>query len=259
VRTLGGSLFVRDAIRLDYCVEAAIESLVPVCDDIVVLDCQSTDSTLELLREVASRHSGLVRVLGDVPWEQSDHYLRLAILANAARELVRADFHFMIQGDEVLHESSYEPIRRAREHNFWGQATFRVRRLNLYGDLDHFIRLDSQLKPCSDVPTRIALQTVPAIGDAESVVEINGFDDRLVDKVTLFHYSYVRRGESLINKTIEMQSWFFGPGSVPDQRVVRMRDEERDFDPYAIIPPEELAPIPMSHPAAARLWVEEHR
>lgn len=258
MRTLGGSLFVRDAVRLDYCVEAAIESLVPICSDIVVLDCHSTDGTLELLLAIAARHSN-VRVFGNVPWEQSENYLRLALLANAARELVRADYHFMIQGDEVLHESSYDPIRRAQEHNFWGHETFRVRRLNLYGDLDHYVRIDSTRKPCSDVPTRIGLQAVPAIADAESIAENRGFDDRLVRSVTLFHYGYVRRGDALIDKAMDMQSWFFGPGSTVDERVVKMHREGTGFLPYEIIPPSELAPIPMSHPAAAHRWVEERR
>jgi len=254
---LGGSLFVRDAIRYDYCVEAAIESLVPICDDVVVLDCKSTDGTLDLLRSIEDRHPN-VRVFGDVPWaEQSDHYLRLAILANAARELVHARWHFMIQADEVLHESSYASLARLLEADGWGHDTFRVRRINLYGDLDHYIRFDSKLKPCSDEPVRIGRQGVPACGDAESLIEING-DHRTIQDVTLYHYGYVRHGEALLDKAIDMQSWFFGPRSVVDQRVVKMKADGAGFRPYDIIPETELALL-ISHPAAALDWVRAHR
>jgi glycosyltransferase involved in cell wall biosynthesis len=251
---LGGSLFVRDAVRLDYCVEAAIESLVPVCDDVVVLDCHSTDDTLALLRTIETRHSN-VRVFPNVPWEQAGNYERLMILANAARELVRARWHFMIQADEVLHESSYTALRALVAADGWGQQAFRVRRLNLYGDLDHHISLGSRLKPCSDEPTRIGLQGVPAGGDAESIVEPHGPDRRMVDRVTLFHYGFVRSGQALITKAIEMQSWFWGPHSVPDQRVVHMQQAGTGFRPYDIIPPQELSPLPMPHPAAAAGWL----
>ena len=48
-KTLGGSLFVRNAIQYDYCVEEAIESLAACCDEVFVLDCQSDDGTTEKL------------------------------------------------------------------------------------------------------------------------------------------------------------------------------------------------------------------
>jgi glycosyltransferase involved in cell wall biosynthesis len=251
---LGGSLFVRDAMRLDYCVEAAIESLVPVCDDVVVLDCHSTDGTLDLLRMIEARHNN-VRVFPNVPWEQAADYQRLMILANAARELVRARWHFMIQADEVLHESSYPALRALVAADGWGRETFRVRRLNLYGDLAHHVGLGSRLKPCSDEPTRIGLQGVPAGGDAESIVEPLGPDRRMVDRVTLFHYGFVRSGQALITKAIEMQSWFWGAHSVPDHRVVQMERDGTGFRPYDIIPLGELSPLPMPHPQAAVGWL----
>lgn len=254
--TLGGSLFVRDAIRLDYCIEAAIESLVPVCDDVVVMDCQSTDGTLDLLRTMAARHSN-VRVIENSPWEVACGYVRLAILANNAREFLKTRWHFMLQADEVLHESSYPVIREAVMNDGWGLPTFKVRRLNLWRDPDHHVSFSSTLKPCSDEPTRLGQIDVPAVGDAESLIDYQGSHRDLLHRITIFHYGFVRHG--LIEKVIDMQSWFHGPGSTPDARVVKMRDEGTGFIPQAIIPDSELVPIPLPHPEAARAWVEAHR
>lgn len=252
--TLGGSLFVRDAIRLDYCVEAAIESLVPVCDDVVVMDCQSQDDTLDLLQAVAERHRN-VRIIKDSPWEVAAGYVRLALLANAAREQLRTDWHFMLQADEVLHEASYEAIREAVREDGWGHGTFKVRRLNLWADPGYCVAGGSKLKPCSDEPTRLGKQDVPAVGDGESLIEYRD-GASLVDRVTIFHYGFIRHG--LIEKVIDMQSWFHGPGSTPDERVTRMRDTGGEFRPFDIIPESELVPIPIGHPAVAAGWLATH-
>jgi glycosyltransferase involved in cell wall biosynthesis len=255
--SLGGSLFVRDAVRLDYCVEAAIESLVPVCDEVVVLDCQSTDGTLALLYAVAARHPN-VRVIANQPWEVGTNYDRLMIHANAAREQLQTRWHFMLQADEVLHEWSYPMLREAVRADGWGASTFRVRRFNLYGDFSRCVSLDSTMKPCADEPTRLALSNYPAVRDAETIGEPDGKDERLIEHVTILHYGFVRRGAALIDKAIEMQGWFNGPEGTVDERVLKMRDEGTGFRYQDIMPDDQLMPLPIGHPAAAMSWIKEH-
>jgi glycosyltransferase involved in cell wall biosynthesis len=253
--TLGGSLFVRDAVRLDYCLEAAIESLVGVCDEVVVMDCQSTDGTAAILRKAAAKWSN-VTILWNSPWEVASGYVRLALLANAAREALKTDWHFMLQADEVLHESSYPAVLEAVRENGWGRSSFKVRRLNLWAEPGLCVRGDSKLKPCSDEPTRLGHQNIPAVGDGESLIDYRGPTYDLVDRVTIFHYGFLRRG--LIDKVIEMESWFHGPGSTPDERVVAMKEQGGVFVPEAIIPDSELIEIPIDHPAPAKAWVADH-
>jgi hypothetical protein len=258
MKLLGGSIFVRDAIRLDYCLEAAIESLAPVCDEIVALDCESTDGTVDLLLELERRHSHL-RVYTGQPWEVGDNYVRLALHANAAREKLDTHWHFMLQADEVLHEASHPIIREAVTADGWGATTFRVRRFNLYGDVDRCVKIDSTMKPCSDMPTRLAMTPYPAVGDAESIIESDGRDMRLLNHITIVHYGFVRAGEALIDKTIEMQGWFHGKEATVDERVLKMRAEGSGFRYRDIIPDDELMTLPVSHPRFAQAWVDRHR
>jgi len=46
---------VQDCISQDYCLRECIESVLPVSDEVVVADWNSSDSTLEFLQEWASR------------------------------------------------------------------------------------------------------------------------------------------------------------------------------------------------------------
>lgn len=249
---LAGSLFVHDALRLDYCLQAAIESLILVCDEVIVLDCGSTDGTAGLLRHLEHRFEKLT--VASSPWEAAADYSRLAILANRAREMVTYRWHLMLQADEVLHEASYPILRELVELDGWGHRAFEVRRLNLWRDPAHHIAFNSTMKPCGDAPIRIGHQVIPAVGDAESLR--GPASDALLDQVVIFHYGYLRRG--LLEKAIEMQSWFW-PDTGPDERLVRMRDAGGGFKPEDLIPDSELREIPMPHPVAAAQWLAQWR
>lgn len=253
---LGVSLFVRDALRLDYCLQEAVHSVVPIAEQVVVMDCESTDGTTDLVRILAERHDNVEAVLGQ-PWEVAENYQRLMLHANKAREQLRTRWHLMLQADEVLHENSFEAIRLLVQQDGWGQDVFRVRRINLYGDCNRRVPPVSRYQPCSAEPARIGHQDVPACGDGESLVEHHGVFKYL--QVVLFHYGFVRRSAAMIDKVLEMQSWFHGKHATPDPRVQRMADERRPFNYQEIIPSRELEPLTMPHPAAARSWVELHR
>jgi hypothetical protein len=254
---LGGSLFVRNAIKYDYCVVEAIESLMPFCEEVVVLDCRSEDETLDLLLSCAERHPRL-RVIEGAEWEVADNFHRLAVLAAKAKDHLRTPWHFMLQADEVVHEDSYEPIRRAVEADGWGRSTFRIRRMNLYGDMNHMVSYVSTKKPCSDDPVRLGRREIPVVGDAESLEEFQG-SSALVRKATIFHYGFVRRGAALIDKCMDMQTWFHGPGSTVDERVVSMKNRGVGFIPSEIMEDSQLVRVPIPHPKAAAAWVEARR
>ena len=59
MKSLGGSLFVRNAIKYDYCIEEAVLSLVPICDEITIGDAGSDDGTLDVLRKLESDHNNI--------------------------------------------------------------------------------------------------------------------------------------------------------------------------------------------------------
>lgn len=250
-QTLGGSIFVRNAIRFGYCLTEALDSLYALCDEISVLECGSDDGTAELLSKwvLSKGTSKTIIVEYGHPWEVTGDYSRLAVLANIARSRLTTSWHFMLQADEVIHESSFPLIRQLIE----GRASgYYCRRLNLFRSPDVHVRLDSNKKPCGDVVCRLARTNFPALLDAESLAVDADLNRAHVDKIVIFHYGYVREGELLIAKAMDMLSWFFGPHSTVDARIVKMRNEGNVFRPEVYFSESDVCPIPIPHPVFSK-------
>jgi glycosyltransferase involved in cell wall biosynthesis len=259
MNTLGGSEFVHNAIEYDYCIKESLSSLCAVCDDVVVLDAESTDGTLDLLHDLAKERKNL-RVISGGKWNCAENYHRLAKLANIAKSFLKTPWHFMLQADEVLHESSFPYIRKAIAQE--GYKTYRVRRFNLCSDLNHCFKVHDmphERKPCNDAVFRLSVHEAMALGDAESLDDMQSFSNEYVDKIVIFHYGIVRRDFNFLNKCIDMQSWFGGQFSQPDHRIVEMKKTHGRYDWEKINPREHLQPTPMPHPIFSQQWAAERQ
>lgn len=259
MKSIGGSVFVRNAIKYDYCIKESIVSLLGLCEQIVVLDCQSDDGTTEMLSDLASDYSEIDYKVG-VQWECAPNYARLAMLANQAISHLKTEWHFMIQADEVLHEQSHAHVRNAIETAPDHVDTFLVKRLHVWGGMDTQLRHDlpTQRKPAGDAIIRLGRlgRPCPAHGDGEGLIA--GFcDGSKVNDIVLFHYGFVRQNE--VQKVIDMQTWFHGPGSQPDERVVEMQKKDGIFRPEVFFNPNELCPLYLPHPSCAVNWVDTRR
>lgn len=108
---VSGFTFVRNAIKYDYPIVEAIESILPVCDEVVVAVGNSEDETLALIQSI---RSDKVRVIQTV-WDDSlrDGGRVLAVETDKAFAAISADsdWAFYIQGDEVLHEKYHSAVR----------------------------------------------------------------------------------------------------------------------------------------------------
>ena len=258
--SLGGSIFVHNAIRFDYCIAESIASLCGVCDEVVVLDAESDDGTQDLLTSLLPKYSNLKVRLG-AKWECHPKYERLSILANQAKDMLRTDWHFMLQADEVIHEDSYHWIRAA-VNNKENYDSYRVRRINLFGDTEHYFRfnLEQHKKPCSDTVDRLSHIKYHAVSDAESLsTSPDSCYLQWIDKIQIWHYGFVRDDELHCDKVIDMQSWFHGPNSQPDQRVVKMKKKDGVYDWTKLKEKDDLDKIPWKHPQVARKWVKKRQ
>lgn len=254
MKSLGGSLFVRNAIKYDYCIEEAVLSLVPICDEIVVGDAGSDDGTLDVLNTLKADY-GNIRVIEGLKWECADNYERLSILANQTKEYLKTDWHFMLQADEVLHENSYDHIRKLANHN--GPNGYMCRRYNFYGNVNRHIRFDieNHTKPCSDKIMRLAKLECNAYSDAESL-QIQNCNTSHTDKIMIFHYGMVRDRKIFVDKIINMQSWFHGTSGTPDKAVVEMKNNNEAFDPWKCRDISDTTELKIEHPKVAEDWVK---
>jgi len=112
-----GFTFIRNAIKFDFPVVEAIQSVLPVCDHFVVAVGQSDDDTLKLIRSIDPEK---ITVLETV-WDQS-RTNGGQVYADETDKAFDAipeeyDWCFYIQGDEVVHEQYLPEIKKAMEAN----------------------------------------------------------------------------------------------------------------------------------------------
>jgi glycosyltransferase involved in cell wall biosynthesis len=110
---ISGFTFIRNAIQYDYPIQEAISSILPLCDEVVVAVGQSTDATLELIKNIDSAKIKIVPTIWDDSLREGGRVL--AAETNKAFQAVAADsdWAFYIQGDEVVHEKYLDNIHAA--------------------------------------------------------------------------------------------------------------------------------------------------
>ena len=98
---VSGFTYVHNAIAGGYPILEAIHSVIDFVDEIVVVDCQSTDDTRRLLERLAKDDSYKLRVI-DGKWG-----------SEAGETLKRAHFlHTFCEGDVIIHFEADEVFDR---------------------------------------------------------------------------------------------------------------------------------------------------
>jgi hypothetical protein len=108
-----GFTFIRNAILYDYPVKEAIESILPLCNRLIVAVGNSSDKTLELINSIAPDKITVIETVWDDTLREGGRVL--ADETNKAYQAIPADadWCFYIQGDEVLHEQYHDTVREA--------------------------------------------------------------------------------------------------------------------------------------------------
>jgi glycosyltransferase involved in cell wall biosynthesis len=109
---VSGFTFIRNAVLLDYPIVAAIQSILPLCEEVVVAVGNSTDDTLGLIQNIDPK----VRII-QTTWDDTlrENGRVLAIETDKALAAINpeADWAIYIQGDEVMHEADHPNILKA--------------------------------------------------------------------------------------------------------------------------------------------------
>ncbi len=105
-----GFTFIRNAIRFDYPIVEAITSILPLCDEFIVLVGNSDDNTRNLIERIGSDKIKLIDSIWDESLREGGRVL--ADETNKAMKYFSPDTNwaFYIQGDEVVHEKYHQSI-----------------------------------------------------------------------------------------------------------------------------------------------------
>jgi hypothetical protein len=110
---VSGFTFIRNAVKYDYPVVEAITSILPLCDEFVVLLGNSEDSTRELLASIGSDKLKIFDSVWDDSLRQGGKVLAAETNKAFSKVSDRSDWCFYIQGDEVIHEDYLPAIQKA--------------------------------------------------------------------------------------------------------------------------------------------------
>lgn len=247
--TIGGNVCVRNGIDLDYCWREAVESLLQVCDTVVICDAQSTDGTWEEVQEWARIEPKIATCVYEWknPVGDIDFWVNWI---NYARIHIRCDWHLQLDADEVLHEDSYPIIREFVKH---GKRAAVCARWNFFGDHQHVI---PEGECIGKHVKRLAPQEVwmPSDGWHVKASEICSLETPT--DIAIFHYGFLRRPEAFFKKEHALQNYFFG---ACDPRIKQVEDEGGDWMKNPCLPEwcSRLVPSTLSHPAVAVKWLND--
>jgi hypothetical protein len=244
VPNVSGFTIVRNAVKLDFPLEASLRSILPICDEVVVNVGRSDDATLDLVRAIGDPK---IRIL-ETEWDFSRKSQMLADETQRAMRACRHPWGVYIQADEVLHERGAAALHAAiqrydAEPDIEGLL---VHYVHFYGDMDtiavnrRWYRREVRavrLTPAADVRS---------FRDAQGFrvgPELRKIRARLSD-AEMFHYGWARPAQALHAKREASNTIW---GREPDARAPLL-----PWFPG-------LRPFRGTHPAVARTWVDARR
>jgi len=197
---VSGFTFIRNAVKNDYPVVQAITSILPLCDEFIVVVGNSEDGTRKLIEDI---NSSKIKIIDSV-WDDSlreggQVFARETDKAFAAIS-ADSDWAFYIQGDEVVHEQYHPVIMKEMEVNLNKPEIegLLFKYIHFYGSYDFYGQ--------SRRWYRREIRLLKNIKGIKSYRDAQGFrlDDRkirvkLIDAY-IYHYGWAKPPKGLSNK-----------------------------------------------------------
>ena len=124
----------------------------------------------------------------------------------AKAEQAGADYIFLLQADEVLHEDSVHYLRAAAED---GMEAYVMNRYNLFKDPYHMLNVDQDRKPCSTEVVRLARSYRRSYGDGEHLQCATVSVYKQLNAIEIFHLGFVRDQVKMVPKVKHMLTEVF--------------------------------------------------
>lgn len=112
---VSGFTFIRNAVLYDYPIVESIQSILPLCDEVVVAVGKSEDATLKLIQDIPSEKIRIIETEWDLSLREGGRVLAEETNKALAEIAKDSDWCFYIQGDEVVHEKYHATIKTAME------------------------------------------------------------------------------------------------------------------------------------------------
>lgn len=135
---VSGFTIIRNAIQFDYPIQEAIESILPLCDELIVALGNSTDETQELIERIDTNKIKIIHTQWDDSLREGGRVLALETDKAKAAIAPDSDWAIYIQADECIHEKYLDTIKDAmqqyKDHPEVDGLLFKY--LHFYGSYD---------------------------------------------------------------------------------------------------------------------------
>ncbi len=110
---ISGFMVLKNVVKTGYPFVEAIAASLPICDELLISEGYSTDSTFELVEKIACLNKK-VKVYRQ-QWPTTRSYSAIAEVTNHVRAKCSGDYLFSIQANEIIHEDNVELIKALPE------------------------------------------------------------------------------------------------------------------------------------------------
>jgi hypothetical protein len=215
-KTLGIYQFIRNATKYDYPFIESLESAVSVADKILICECFSEDDTLDKARAFQAKYPEKVEI---IQHEWVKDFNGLSAIGNYCIPFLDTEWTWQLQSDEVIHEDSYEEIRKCVEDPPRGISAYRVH-------YHHFLAsYQAEFNFCYSDIIRIAKKGTGwwLSGDACQLdrPDKSGVKDT---GIQIYHYGKVHEGKIGFQKEVDFQNLFKELG-FPDPKMAEMKEK----------------------------------
>ena len=255
---ISGFTYIRNGFTYDYPFLESIQSILSICDELVVAVGDSTDGTREAIVNLGSDKVRIVDTVWDENLREGGQIF--AQQANAALDAITGRWGFHLQADEIVHENDLEKIRQTiqKHDNDEKVEGFLFRFLNFWGGYHH-IGISRRWH-------RYEVRVIRNTGSIRSYRDSQGFRKyanleefhlnhrgqklgvREID-VPIYHYSYTRPPELMKKKADYFHRFWHDDNWLQDN----INDNE---DVYAVNA-DELNLFEGNHPAVMQSIVEK--
>jgi hypothetical protein len=110
---ISGFMVLKNVLKTGYPFVESIAACLPVCDEFLIGEGNSTDGTFEVVEKIAALNKK-VKVIRQ-EWPSAKRYSVIADVTNEIRAKCNGEYIFSIQANEVIHEKSVDFIRALPE------------------------------------------------------------------------------------------------------------------------------------------------
>ncbi len=247
---ISGFTFVRNAIKYDYPIVEAINSILPICDEMIVAVGHSEDMTLQLIQNIGSPKIKIIETIWDDTLREGGKVLAVETDKALAAVSPDSDWCFYIQGDEVIHEQFLPTLKQVMQYylNDSKVEGLLLQYLHFYGSYRYVA--DSQKWYRQEIRVIRNQKNIRSYRDAQGFRTIHN-QKLCVKKVDayVYHYGWVKPVE--IQKEKMKSSIKFWKNDAIAEQIKKEYDEHFDYSGI-----DSLASFTGTHPAVMHERIE---